>query len=141
MFLVHASLGPMNLMNISLPTSLLAMKMILTPFNTGRIDIAISLISHNLPSMFSLSPPMSDECELLFSSAKLRITDRRSCLEMDLIEANGCLRAWYGKPKKGIFDDKAVDIEEGKKWDDSREEDDEEVDEKADEDVYLLSID
>jgi hypothetical protein len=64
-------------------------------------------------------PPMSDECERLFSSAKLLISDRRSALKMDIIEANECLRAWYGKPRKGTFDDKEVGIEEGEQWDDS----------------------
>ena len=72
-------------------------------------------------------PPMSDECERLFSSAKLLITDRRSCLKMDIIEANECLRAWYGKPKKGTFDDKAVGIEEGEQWDECGEEGEEEA--------------
>jgi hypothetical protein len=50
-------------------------------------------------------PPISDDCERLFSSTKLLITDRRSCLKMDIIEANECLRAGYGKPRKGTFDD------------------------------------
>jgi len=41
-------------------------------------------------------PAMSDECERLFSSAKLLLTDRRPRLRMDIIEACECLRAWYG---------------------------------------------
>jgi len=72
-------------------------------------------------------PPMSDECERLFSSAKLLITDRRSCLRMDIIEANECLRAWYGKPKKGTFDDKVIGVEEGEHWDESGGEGDKEA--------------
>jgi hypothetical protein len=36
---------------------------------------------------------MSDECERLFSSAKLLITDRRSCLKMDIIEAMAMVQA------------------------------------------------
>ncbi|KAA8612756.1 Dimer-Tnp-hAT domain-containing protein [Pyrenophora tritici-repentis] len=48
--------------------------------------------------MFAISP-MSDECESLFSSAKLTIVDRRGRLKADIIEACECLRAWYGKPQ------------------------------------------
>ena len=61
-------------------------------------------------------PPMSDECERLFSSAKILITHRRSCLKMDIIEANECLRAWYGRPKKHSFEDKDIGQEEGEQW-------------------------
>ena len=46
--------------------------------------------------LFAISP-MSDECERLFSSAKLTIVDRRGKLKADIIEACECLRAWYGK--------------------------------------------
>jgi hypothetical protein len=42
--------------------------------------------------------PRSDECERLFSSAKLTIVNRRGRLKADIIEACKCLRAWYGKP-------------------------------------------
>ena len=49
-------------------------------------------------------PPMSDEIERIFSSAKLLLTDRRSRLKMDIIEANECLRSWYGRPGKREFD-------------------------------------
>jgi hypothetical protein len=93
---------------------------------------------------------MSDDCERLFSSAKLLITDRRSCLKTDIIEANECLRAWYGKPRKGTFDDKAIGVEEGEQRDKSGEGDDEEYDEdkapvstpdeEVDEDVTSHSI-
>ncbi|XP_044720133.1 Ribonuclease H-like protein [Hirsutella rhossiliensis] len=48
--------------------------------------------------LFAVSP-MSDECERLFSSAKLGIVDRRGRLKADIIEACECLRAWYGKPR------------------------------------------
>ncbi|KAG7404301.1 hypothetical protein Forpe1208_v015760 [Fusarium oxysporum f. sp. rapae] len=48
--------------------------------------------------LFAISP-MSDECERLFSSAKLTIVDRRGRLKADIIEACECLRAWYGKPR------------------------------------------
>ncbi|EXU94633.1 hAT family dimerization domain protein, partial [Metarhizium robertsii] len=47
--------------------------------------------------LFAISP-MSDECERLFSSAKLTVVDRRGRLKADIIEACECLRAWYGKP-------------------------------------------
>jgi hAT family C-terminal dimerisation region len=38
-------------------------------------------------------PVSSAECERVFSSAKLLITDRRSRLKPDIIEANECLKA------------------------------------------------
>ena len=46
--------------------------------------------------LFAISP-MSDECERLFSSAKLTVVDRRGRLKADIIEACECLRAWYGE--------------------------------------------
>ena len=48
---------------------------------------------------------------------------------MDIIEANECLRAWYGKPRKGTFDDKTVGVEEGEQRDKSGEGGNEESDE------------
>ena len=50
-------------------------------------------------------PPMADAPERLFSSAKLLLTDRRSRLKMDIIEANECLRSSYGPPLRGCFND------------------------------------
>jgi hypothetical protein len=47
-------------------------------------------------------PPMSDECERTFSSAKHLITDSRNRLHMDVVEANECLKAWYGVPTNYI---------------------------------------
>lgn len=41
--------------------------------------------------------PMSDDCERLFSSAKLMITDRRTLLKEDIIEACECLRFWLSE--------------------------------------------
>ncbi|KAG7413394.1 putative AC transposase [Fusarium oxysporum f. sp. raphani] len=58
-------------------------------------------------------PPMSDECERLFSSAKLLLTDHRSRLWMDVIEASECLRAWYGRPEQKAFEDSAIGLMEG----------------------------
>ena len=40
-------------------------------------------------------PLMFAEYERVFSSAKLHITERRSRLKNDIIEACICLRAWY----------------------------------------------
>ena len=54
--------------------------------------------------------PMSDEIERVFSSAKLLLTDRRSHLKMDIIEANECLRSWYGHPEKGSFDSTGPEV-------------------------------
>ncbi|KAF1956576.1 hypothetical protein CC80DRAFT_548075 [Byssothecium circinans] len=64
-------------------------------------------------------PPCSDELERIFSSAKLLITHHRSRLHMDIIEANECLRAWFGRPTKGSFDDEDIGKEEGEVTDDS----------------------
>jgi hypothetical protein len=49
-------------------------------------------------------PSMSAACERIFSSAKLLLNDRRSYLKPDIIEANECLRHWYGASTKGAFD-------------------------------------
>ena len=43
-------------------------------------------------------PMMSAECERVFSSAKHLITDARNRLNPDIIEANECLKHWFGKP-------------------------------------------
>ena len=45
-------------------------------------------------------PMMSAECERVFSSAKHLITDARNRLHPDTIEANECLKHWFGKPKE-----------------------------------------
>ncbi|KAG7414961.1 putative AC transposase [Fusarium oxysporum f. sp. raphani] len=67
--------------------------------------------------LFAISP-MSDECERLFSSAKLTIVDRRGRLKVDIIEACECLRAWYGKPQ--VEDDSdSEDSENDNEWIDS----------------------
>jgi hypothetical protein len=66
-------------------------------------------------------PPCSDELERLFSSAKLLITPHRSRLHMDIIEANECLRAWFGRPAKGSFDDDNIGREEGETLGDNHE--------------------
>lgn len=58
-------------------------------------------------------PAMSDECERLFSSAKILLSDRRSRLGIDIIEASECLRAWYGLPPSRSFDDEAIGAIEG----------------------------
>jgi hAT family C-terminal dimerisation region len=45
-------------------------------------------------------PMMSAECERVFSSAKHLVTDSRNRLNSDIIEANECLRHWFGKPEE-----------------------------------------
>jgi hypothetical protein len=67
--------------------------------------------------LFAISP-MSDECERLFSSAKLTIVDRRGRLKADIIEACECLRAWYGKPQVEDNSD-SEDSENDNEWIDS----------------------
>ena len=59
-------------------------------------------------------PPMSDDCERLFSGAKIVLEDHRSYLNMDIIEANEWLRHSYGPPVKGTFDSEDVGAMEGK---------------------------
>ena len=53
-------------------------------------------------------PPALDSCERLFSSAKLLITNLRARLKMDIIEANECLRSWFGPPDKSAFDVESI---------------------------------
>jgi len=72
----------------------------------SRYDSQRDLARFALDS-FAISP-MSDECERLFSSAKLTIVDRRGRLKAYIVEACACLRAWYGKPQ---FEDNS-DIED-----------------------------
>ncbi|KJZ74785.1 hypothetical protein HIM_05902 [Hirsutella minnesotensis 3608] len=56
---------------------------------------------------------MSDECERLFSSAKILLSDRRSRLKIDIIEASECLRSWYGPPVRNTFEDTNIGKLEG----------------------------
>ena len=89
-------------------------------------------------------PISSDECERIFSSAKLLITPSRNRLNADIIEANECLRAWFGRPeereKKKVEDgDKVEQKNEDKSWgemceDDSNEDGEGESDGEAGED-------
>ncbi len=55
-------------------------------------------------------PLMSSECERVFSSAKLLVTDNRNRLKVDIIEANECLKWWFGKPADGAFWDKGEEM-------------------------------
>src|SRR6266850_7931851 len=61
----------------------------------------------NTPSLSKMAldllaiPAMSAECERIFSSTKILISDRRNRLKEDVIEANECVRYWI---KKGYFD-------------------------------------
>lgn len=52
-------------------------------------------LAHFALDMLAL-PMSSAECERVFSSSKLLITDIRSRLLPDIIEANECLKSWYG---------------------------------------------
>ena len=47
-------------------------------------------------------PAMSSECERVFSSAKLLLTDRRNRLGAGVIEAVECLRAWSKNAAMGV---------------------------------------
>ena len=50
-------------------------------------------------------PLQSDEPERSFSAGRDLITYRRSCLQMEVIEAASCLRSWFGAPVKTAFDE------------------------------------
>src|SRR5271154_1051598 len=52
-------------------------------------------------------PMMSAECERVFSSAKHLLTDARNRLNPDIIEANECLKHWFGKPAEEEVDQRA----------------------------------
>lgn len=47
-------------------------------------------------------PPMSDECERIFSSTKHLISDSRNRLHMDVIDASECLKSWLGEASDGV---------------------------------------
>ena len=57
----------------------------------------------NTPSLARMAlaflsiPAMSAECERVFSSSKILISDRRNRLRDDIIEADECLRYWHQK--------------------------------------------
>ena len=51
---------------------------------------------------------MSDECEQLFSSVKILLSDHHSWLKMNIIEASKCFWAWYGPAPHKTFDDKII---------------------------------
>lgn len=52
------------------------------------------LLSSMAIDIFSI-PAMSSEAERVFSGAKHTITDERSSLHMDTIEALECLKSWF----------------------------------------------
>ena len=69
------------------------------PRITNIIDWWVSM-SDTYPRLSKMAldmlsiPAMSAECERVFSSSKLMVTDRRNRLMEDVIEAGECLRAW-----------------------------------------------
>jgi len=56
-------------------------------------------------------PMMSAECERVFSSAKHLLTDTRNRLNPDIIEANECLKHWFGKPMEEMNQESEVSEE------------------------------
>ena len=48
-------------------------------------------------------PLISAECKRVFSSAKHLVTNSHNHLKADIIEANKCLKSWYGCPKLKAF--------------------------------------
>jgi hypothetical protein len=61
----------------------------------------------NTPSLAQMAldllsiPAMAAECERVFSSSKILISDHWNRLRDDIIEANECLRYWH---QKGYFE-------------------------------------
>ena len=49
-------------------------------------------------------PPMSDDCERLFSGASILLDKRRRRLGIDIIEANECLRCTFPSAKDAYYD-------------------------------------
>ena len=96
-------------------------------------------LAHFALDMLAL-PVSSAECERIFSSAKLLITASRNRLKPDIIEANECLRAWFGRPeerKKKVEEGDKVDQNEDRSWGEVREGEDE--DGESDEERYRES--
>jgi hypothetical protein len=70
-------------------------------------------------------PMMSAECERIFSSAKHLITDSRNRLNPEIIEANECLKHWFGKPEEQESDSEvAEEVVEKSSKNESNTEDD-----------------
>ncbi|KAF1732502.1 putative AC transposase [Beauveria bassiana] len=55
-------------------------------------------------------PAMSAEPERLFSGTKITMTDRRSRLGIESIEATECLKSWLGKGRRVAFADDNLDV-------------------------------
>jgi hypothetical protein len=62
-------------------------------------------------------PSMSAECERVFSSVKLLITDRRRRLGDDITDVSEFLRHWYGSCKDDDFSTEPM-VEEDSEGDD-----------------------
>jgi len=46
---------------------------------------------------------ISAKCKRIFSSAKYLVTNSRNRLKADIIEANECLKSWFGRPEAKAF--------------------------------------
>ncbi len=57
----------------------------------GRQETLYSIFSRFAFDMLAI-PAMSTECERVFSSTKLLLTERRARMKEDIIEATECLR-------------------------------------------------
>ena len=81
-------------------------------------------------------PVSSSECERIFSSAKLLITSSRNRLRSDIIEANECLRDWFGRldrKKKDEDSDFMKKEDTGEDWGSGRESDENDENDENDE--------
>lgn len=63
--------------------------------------LALSIMAIDILSI----PAMSAEPERLFSGAKITITDRRSRLGIDSVQAIECCKSWLGKDKIPYVDE------------------------------------
>ena len=79
-------------------------------------------------------PLMSAKCERIFSSAKHLVTDSRNRLKADIIEANECLKSWFGRPEAKAFA-KGIDPDVDEQYEEeARDIDDNDLEENLDKD-------
>jgi hypothetical protein len=98
-------------------------------------------LAHFALDMLAL-PASSAECEHVFSSSKLLITSVRNRLNPDLVEINGCLKAWFSKESK---EERELEKNEGSSggeyaleasWEDEGSESSDETRDESDGDIY-----
>ena len=80
---------------------------------------------------------ISAKYKYIFSSAKHLITDSCNCLKADIIEANKCLKLWFGRLEPRAFnkgDNSNIDEQEGEEGEEAVKEAYKGVDKSLDKD-------